>query len=292
VYVGTLANDGVSIAPFHEFDAKVPADVKSALDQIKADIVAGKIDVTAWAKGAPAAGPVPDLKGREVKVAVEDAYQPFNFIDKVTNKGTGWDYDAWAEICKRLNCKPVMTEAAWDGIFEALIAGQFDVIADGITITDERKKRVDFSDSYLHYGQVFLVRADENRFKDAETFKALSTGLIGTQVQTTNEAKAIELVGAARVKSFKDFPTSVLALLSGDIDAVIIDQPSALGYMAANKGKMKIVGDLLTSEDLGFAFKQGSDLVAAVNAALAAMRADGTLDKLYTKWFVEYVPAE
>jgi polar amino acid transport system substrate-binding protein len=266
--------------------------VKSALDQIKADIVAGKIDVQALAKGAPPAAKVPDLKGREVKVAVEDAYQPFNFIDKATNKGAGWDYDAWAEICKRLNCKPVMTEAAWDGIFEALIAGQFDVIADGITITEERKKRVDFSDSYLHYGQVLLVRADENRFKDAATFKALSTGLIGTQVQTTNEAKAIELVGAARVKSFKDFPTSVLALLSGDVDAVIIDQPSALGFMAANKGKMKIVGDLLTSEDLGFAFKQGSDLVAAVNAALAAMRADGTLDKLYTKWFVEYVPAE
>lgn len=237
------------------------------------------------------AGGLPDLGGKKIIVAVENAYPPFNFIDKATNKGAGWDYDAWQEICKRLNCQPVMTEAAWDGIFEAAAAGQYDVVADGVTVTDERKQKVAFSDSYMHYGQVILVRADENRFTDSKSLAALPDTILASQLGTTNEKKAIEIVGEKRVKSFDTFDSSVLALLSKDVDGVVIDQPAALGYIAANKGKLKYLDELLTSEDLGFVFKKGSDLIGPVNAALAAMKADGTLDKLYQKWFVDYVPA-
>jgi polar amino acid transport system substrate-binding protein len=235
-------------------------------------------------------GGLPDLGGRKILVAVENAYPPFNFIDQTTNQGTGWDYDAWQEICKRLNCQPVMTEAAWDGIFEAAAAGQYDVVADGVTITEERKQKVAFSDSYMHYGQVILVRADESRFTDSKSLAAMPDTVLASQLGTTNEKKAIEIVGEARVKSFDTFDSSVLALLSKDVDGVVIDQPAALGYIAANKGKLKHLDELLTSEDLGFVFKQGSDLIEPVDAALAAMKADGTLDKLYQKWFVDYVP--
>jgi len=235
-------------------------------------------------------GSLPDLGGKKIIVAVENAYPPFNFIDKSTNKGTGWDYDAWQEICKRLNCQPVMTEAAWDGIFEAAAAGQYDVVADGVTITEERKQKVAFSDSYMHYGQVILVRADENRFTDSKSLAAMKDTVLASQLGTTNEKKAIEIVGESRVKSFDTFDSSVLALLSKDVDGVVIDQPAALGYIAANKGKLKYLDELLTSEDLGFVFKKGSDLIGPVDAALGAMKTDGTLEKLYQKWFVEYVP--
>ncbi len=240
---------------------------------------------------APAANALPDLGGKKIIVAVENAYPPFNFIDKATNKGAGWDYDAWQQICKLLNCVPVMTEAAWDGIFEAAAAGQYDVVADGVTITDERKLKVDFSNSYMHYGQVILVRADETRFTDSKSLAALTTALVASQLGTTNEKKAIEIVGDKRVKSFDTFDSSVLALMSKDVDAVIMDQPAAMGFIAANKGKLKFLPELLTSEDLGFVFKKGSDLVAPVNAALDAMKASGDLDALYQKWFVDYVPA-
>jgi len=247
---------------------------------------------------APTAAPVasgsnglPDLGGREIIVAVENAYPPFNFIDKTTNQGAGWDYDAWQEICTLLNCKPVMTEAAWDGIFEAAAVGQYDVVADGVTITEERKQKVAFSNPYLHYGQAILVRAGEDRFDSAESLAALTDAKVASQLGTTNEAKAIEIVGEDRVKSFDTFDASVLALMSQDVDAVIIDQPAALGFMAANKDKLKIVGDLLTSEDLGFVFKQGSDLIDPVNAALASLKEDGTLDALYQKWFVDFIPS-
>jgi polar amino acid transport system substrate-binding protein len=183
-----------------------------------------------------------------------------------------------------------MTEAAWDGIFEAAAVGQYDVVADGVTITEERKLKVAFSDPYMIYGQVILARADETRFTDAASLAALSDSKVASQLGTTNEAKAIEIVGEARVSSFDTFDASILALMSQDVDAVIIDQPAALGFMAANQGKLMIVGDLLTSEALGFVFKQGSDLIAPVNAALAELKATGELDNLYQKWFVNYIP--
>ena len=247
----------------------------------------------ASAPAAPAASgsALPDLAGKKILVAVENAYPPFNFIDKATNKGNGWDYEAWQQICKLLNCVPVMTEAAWDGIFEAAAAGQYDVVADGVTMTAERKLKVAFSDSYMHYGQVILVRADESRFTDSKSLAAIKETFLASQLGTTNEKKAIEIIGDTRVKSFDTFDSCVLALLSKDVDGVVIDQPAALGFMAANKGKMKFLDELLTSEDLGFVYKQGSDLVAPVNAALAAMKASGELDKLYQKWFIDYVPA-
>ena len=244
------------------------------------------------AASAGAAAGLPDLGGREVKVAVENAYPPFNFIDASTNQGNGWDYEAWTAICAKLNCKPVFTEASWEGIFEAVAAGEYDVVADGVTITEERKQKVAFSQSYMHYGQVFLVRADESRFTDSKGIAADASIILASQIGTSNEAKAIEIAGEARVKSFETFDAAVMALLSKDVDAVVVDQPVALGYMAINKGQLKHLDELLTSEDLGFVYKQGSDLIAPVDAALDAMRASGELDKLYQKWFVDYVPAK
>jgi polar amino acid transport system substrate-binding protein len=234
---------------------------------------------------APPASTMPDLAGRKIIVAVENAYPPFNSIDTTSGKGIGWDYDAFAEICKLLNCVPVFTEAAWDGIFEATAAGQYDVVADGVTITDERKKTVAFSDPYMNITQVILVRADETRFTDSKTLAAQTDLLVATQLGTTNEIKAVEIVGESRVKSFDTFDGAILALLSGDADAVILDQEPAKGFVSTNAGKLKILDEKLTSEDLGFVFPQGSDLIAPINAALAVMKSNGTLDTLYAKWW-------
>jgi polar amino acid transport system substrate-binding protein len=185
-----------------------------------------------------------------------------------------------------------MTEAAWDGIFEAVAAGQFDVVADGVTITEERKKTVAFSDPYLQINQIILVRADETRFTDSKTLAADPTFIVSTQLGTTNEKIANDLVGESRVKAFDTFDVVVQALLSKDADAVIIDQAAAQGFMATNPGKLKVLPELLTSEELGFVFKQGSDLIAPINAALAAMKANGTMDSLYQKWWVDYKPVQ
>ena len=101
---------------------------------------------------------IPDLGGREINVAVENAYPPFNFIGE-DGQPAGWDYEVWAEICSRLNCVANMEEWAWDGLFEAAASGEYDVAADGITITEDRAKVIDFSDPYMEYGQALLAVA-------------------------------------------------------------------------------------------------------------------------------------
>lgn len=230
----------------------------------------------------PAAGKLPDLGGKTITVAVENAYPPFNKIDEATNEGVGWDYDAVREICKRLNCVPEFKQAAWDGIFPAMEAGEYDMLADGVTITEEREKIVDFSIPYVIIGQVLLVRADETATIDE--IKADANRIVGTQLGTTNEIVAKEHFPAERVKSFEDFGGAVLALLAKDIDGVVIDNVSALGFINENAGKLKIAGQLTSDEQLGFVFPPGSELKAAVDAALQSMIDDGTLEALNKKW--------
>ncbi len=215
-------------------------------------------------------------------VAVENAYPPFNYIDQKTNQGAGWDYETVTEICKRLNCVPEFKQAAWDGIFPAMQAGEFDMLADGVTVTADRAKIVDFSVPYVTIGQVLLVRADETATVDQ--MKANDKVLVATQVGTTNEIVAKKNFPESRVKSYDDFGAAVLALIAGDVDGVVIDNVSALGFMDQNQGKLKVDGQLTSDEQLAFVFPPKSDLVAPVNAALEAMKADGTLDTLNKKW--------
>ncbi len=228
---------------------------------------------------------LPDLGGQVVAVAVENAYPPFNFIGD-DGKGRGWDYDAWQEICIRLNCTPDMQEWAWDGLFEAAAAGEFDVAADGITYTAERARIVGFSQPYMEIGQYLLAVADENRFTDVASFVANPDLTVATQQGTTNELVALDLVGAARVNSYEDFGVAVQALLSGDADAVVIDNVAGIGFVNQNPGRLKFVGESFTSEPLAFIFAQGSDLIAPIDIALDSMRADGTLAILFDRWFM------
>ncbi len=231
------------------------------------------------------AGELPDLGGREIIMAVENAYPPFNYIDEATGEGVGWDYDVGREICARLNCVPVFTEAAWEGIFPAMAAGEYEVLFDGVTYTAERDEQVDFSCAYVTIGQVLLVRADESRFASPEEFKADPNLKVATQIGTTNELAAIDFVGVDRVTSFEDFPTATQALLAGDVDAVVVDTVSAVGLSNANPGKLKIIPGITSDEQLALVFPPGSDLIEPFNAALASMAADGTLQQLNDKWF-------
>lgn len=236
--------------------------------------------------GDAEAGELADLGGREVVMAVENAYPPFNSVDEATGQGVGWDYDAGQEICARLNCTPVFTEAAWDGIFPAMAAGEYDVLFDGVTYTAERDESVDFSCAYVQVGQVLLVRADESRFSTPDEFKADTSLLATTQLGTTNEMVAHDFVGVDRVQSFEDFGLAVQAVLSGDADAVVIDVVSATGFVNENEGQLKILQPAITSdEQLALVFPPGSDLIEPFTNALHAMAADGTLEEINNKWF-------
>ena len=126
------------------------------------------------------------------------------------------------------------------------------------------------------------MRVDETATVD--DFINDETKLIGTQIGTTNEIVAQEYFPVERIKSFDEFPAAVLALLTNDVDAVVIDTVGAVGNMNANPGEMKMIGQLTSDEQLGFVFPPGSELREAVNAALEAMMADGSLEALNKEW--------
>jgi polar amino acid transport system substrate-binding protein len=228
--------------------------------------------------------PLTDLGGREVRIAVDNGYPPFSYLD-ADNNPIGFDYDAWNEVCRRLNCEPVYVEAAWEGLFEAMQAGEYDATINGITLTLARSLRVDYSDPYVEYGQVILVRAGDDRFPDEETWVA-SDAKVGTQLATTNEIAAIKLVGEDRVMSFEEYDMPVVALLAGDIDTVIIDEVAAVGFMGASPGEMKVAFAVTTGEFLAFVFPPLSDLTTPVTWAMQEMFADGKMDEICEQWLL------
>jgi polar amino acid transport system substrate-binding protein len=273
------------------------APFNAAIGQMKAD---GYLDYlnTRWFFLTSPTQPdvydqLPKLAGRRVVAVTENAYVPLNFVDAKTGKAVGWEYEATEEICRRLNCTVEWQITAWDAMIAAVQNGQFDVGMDGITITGERKKQVDFSVPYMLSQQFMLVRAGETRFKTPAEFKANEKLLIGTQAGTTNFYTAVYQVldgneSNPRIKLFETFGAAVQALLSGDVDMVLMDAASSRGYVGAHPDQLKVVGDPLGSEEFGFIFKPGSDLVAPFNAAIKTMQEDGFLDHLNTRWFFMY----
>jgi polar amino acid transport system substrate-binding protein len=260
---------------------------------LKLSLLAAPIVALVVGAAPVAADGLPDLAGRTIKAVTENAYYPLNFADPKNGDGIGMEYDLINEIAKRLNAKVEWGVSAWDVMIEAVKSGQYDVGADGITISDERKQQVDFTDPYIQVDQFFLVRANEDRISGPDSFKTNPDLLIGAQAGTSGFYTAVYNVlggdeATPRIKLFDTFGASMQALKAGDVDAVIADQAASAGYMGAEPGAFKNVGASLQSDPLGLILTPGSDLVGPFNAALAEMKADGTLDKLTTHWFFEY----
>ncbi|NPV57085.1 MAG: amino acid ABC transporter substrate-binding protein [Anaerolineae bacterium] len=226
-----------------------------------------------------------DLECQEIEFAVENAYLPFNYISLEGGEPGGWDYETFNEICRRLNCTPVYVESAWDTMIQSVADGQFDMAGDGITITEARDEIVDFSIGYIQINQRLLVRKGETRFDSIEAFAADESLVMGTQINTTNYETATGYLPEERIKGFEQFPFAVQALLSEDVDAVIIDEVVGLGYQGENADELDLIGPSISSDELGFAFPNGSELVDPINQALQSMMDDGTLNELNMKYF-------
>jgi phosphate/phosphite/phosphonate ABC transporter binding protein len=230
---------------------------------------------------------LPDLGGREITIAVENAYIPFNYEILETGEAGGWDYDFIDEACARLNCVPVWIEFGWETMIAAVADGQFDMATDGITITEDRAKQVDFSDGYADLEQRLLVRIDEDRFENIEELAADPELLLSQQVNTTNSMVAEQYVSEDRIIGFDTYGLAIQAVVTGDTDASVVDETAGQGYVGENADKLKLIGPSLSSDQLGFIFPIGSDLVEPFNLVLADMKADGTLEKINETWFAK-----
>ncbi|MDH3425237.1 MAG: transporter substrate-binding domain-containing protein [Acidimicrobiia bacterium] len=236
---------------------------------------------------ATEASGLPDLGGRTVTVGVENAYLPFNYIPLGETEGTGWDYDMWDAICELLNCVNDMVESGWPAVIDQVANDELDTAADGISITDERKEIVDYSDAYMVVTQKLLVQLDDDRYDSAQAVFDDQDAKIGTQIGTTNYELILTYVNESRVDAFDQFPLAIQALISGDVDAVIIDDAAGLGYVGENAEQLKTIDDPLQSDPLGFIFPKGSDLIDPVNQAIQVLKDNGTFEELGRKYFTD-----
>ena len=240
---------------------------------------------------------LPDLGGRKVVVVTENAYFPLQFVDPASGNPVGWEYDAVAELAKKLNFTVEYQNTSWDAMIQAVSDAQYDMGMTGITIKDDRKAKVDFSDPYMTSEIFMLVRGDESRFAEGKAFAADEKLLVGAQPGTSPFYVAVyEILDGneqnPRIKLFETFAATVEALKAGDVDLVLTDSAAGNAIAGGSGGALKLVGDPLQAEDFGFIFPKGSDLVAPINAGIAALKADGTLGAVTKKWFVDYKPGQ
>ena len=230
---------------------------------------------------------LPDLGGRTISVAIENAYLPYNYVDAETGEIGGFDYDFFGEICNRLNCELDYTEFAWEATIQSVGDGTFDTAGGGITITAEREETLDFTDSYISVDQRLIVELGEDRFATLEEFGQMDELTVCSQTGTTNAETAIANFGEDRVILFETFGFAVQALLAGDCDSVIMDETAGQGYQGENADALELLEGVLSADELGVPFPNGSDLVAPFNAAISSMKADGSLFELGSKYFTD-----
>jgi len=230
-----------------------------------------------------------DLQCREIKIAVENRFLPYNYIFLETNQTGGMDYDMWWEICTRLHCQPVFIEEKWETMLEKVSQGKYDAASLGITITEERKKTLDFSIGYLNVEQRLVVRKDETRFSNISEFLANKDLTVGVLEKSTNLDIAKQFIPEERIRTYAILSTVFDALTNGEVSAVMTDQVegqttvSGIGVQRASQ--VEFIGDSLSDDQFGVVFPKDSDLAEAVNKAIQDMRANGVLETLIKRYF-------
>ena len=225
-----------------------------------------------------------------IVVGCDAAFPPFEYLDEETGELTGFDLDLMRAIGAELGMKVEIKNVSWDGIIPGLLTGNYDVIASGMTITEERKQVVNFSDPYINAGLVIITRANDNSIKGPED---LAGKRVAVQINATGDLAATAMkeekgIKIAEIKRFTHATDPFLELKNGNVEAVVMDLPVAGAQMKANPGIYKIVGEPFTSEEYGFALrKSDTELLAKINQALATLKANGTYDQIYQKYFGE-----
>lgn len=200
---------------------------------------------------------------------------------------SGYDIDVMNAIAEELGLTAEYTDTSFDTIFRDVAAGQFDIAAAASTITPGRQKTVAFSDPYYEAQQALLVAEGS----DIASVDDLGGTIVGAQDGTTGETYANDETDASEVRGFPEGPDAIAALISGQVEAVIIDQPVAVDAVE-KQGGVEIIEEIPTNELYGYAMaKENTALVEAVNEALQTLKDDGTLAELYDEYFQTEPPS-
>ena len=224
-----------------------------------------------------------DLGGKLLKVGSDTTSPPMESIDPASGQIVGFDVDVVNAICAKINCQAEFVTTGWDGIFAALDQGSFDLVASGVSITDERKKAMDFSDPYIVNSQAVLMRVADQGIS-LDDFRSQGKKL-SAQANTTDAQVAEGIVGKENVAAYDSFSASVIALKNKDVDGVVINGANAAAYEREFAGELVVAIKDLQSDPLGLVFRKDDVNIAAFNEGLKAIKDDGTLDQLIGKYW-------
>lgn len=224
-------------------------------------------------------------KRGELRVGLETGYLPFEMRDKGGDI-IGFDVDLAKLLARKLGVKLKLVNISWDGIIPALLTDKFDILMGGMTITEERAQRVDFCDPYMQIGQTVLIsRALAARVKSYQDLNTPEFRIV-SKLGTTGNIAAAEYLPKAKLRVFETEADAAIEVRNGRADGFVYDLPFNAIFAAQNSDSLVNLLPPFTKEDLGWAVRKGDPAFREwANAVLRELKANGTHQALYKKWF-------
>ncbi|WJH32024.1 transporter substrate-binding domain-containing protein [Paenibacillus sp. CC-CFT742] len=239
--------------------------------------------------GAQASNELEQIKSAgTMKVGMMGTYAPYNFLND-KKEMDGFDADIAREVAKRLGVEVEFVSQEFSGLIPSLQSKKIDAVISQMTITDERKQALDFSEGYITNQVKIIVKSDNNDITKLEDFKGKTIGVgLGTNDETYLRNEVLPKVGDFTIKTYDDVISSLKDLNAGRIDATINNLYALKPIVDANGFDIKAVGEAIKSDQAGIAVRKNNpELVAALNEALQGMKDDGTYNTIFKKWFGE-----
>ncbi|WP_282942660.1 transporter substrate-binding domain-containing protein [Paenibacillus sp. RC67] len=225
-------------------------------------------------------------KTGKLKVGLMGTYAPYNFLND-KHEVDGFDADVAKEVAKRLGVQAEFITGEFSGLIEGLQKGKYDALVSQVTITDDRKKTMDFSTPYIKNAVNAIVKADNTTIKSIDDFKGKKVGVgLGTNDEKYLRDTVLPKVGSFEIATYNDVITSLTDLNVGRIDATINNVFAIKPLVEKNQFKIKTVGEPIKEDAAGIAIpKNNPEFLDAINKALDDMKSDGTFKSIFQKWF-------
>ncbi|WP_102026376.1 basic amino acid ABC transporter substrate-binding protein [Salirhabdus sp. Marseille-P4669] len=225
-----------------------------------------------------------DSDAKELKVVTDAAFAPFEYLEG--EEVVGFDADLGKAVLEEAGYTMNFEHVGWENMLLQTEQGEADLAIAGISITDDRKKTYDFSNPYFVSTQMILVPEDS----EVTSVEDLKDKTVGVQISTTGDNEASRIFGenSSQIKKYEQVPLAIMAMQSGDVDAVIVDNVVAQEYMKTNPDagvKGVYDEDSFEVEYYGFMFPKDSKLAGELNEALQEVMDNGTYSEIYKEWF-------
>lgn len=217
----------------------------------------------------------------KIRVATNAEFAPFEYVDENSKQIVGFDIDLINAVAKKAGYEIEVVNTGFDAMLAGLTECQYDAAIAAISITPERQAQMLFSDPYINAGQIIVVRKGDTSITSTAD---LAGKTVGAQTATTGADMASKMEGVT-LKTYDSYELALLDLGNKQIDAVVLDYPVAIGYIAKNPDKFMTTGDVLNDENYGIAFcKDKTELQGKFNTALKELIAQGEITTLAQKW--------